>query len=606
MIRFLSNAVIFLGLAGVSLVTGSTAGAATPSFAGMCLSFVGNHNANGNAYTVTKAYFGNRNAPIKVRPAQENASATASFDVSVNRPMCLLKVMVGPGADNGPNQPSTSRGIGLEVWVPAPDNWNARYLGVGEGGYAGIPSVQDTGELSALGISALRAGEDGFLTVDSDDGHSVGGGADGSFAFRPNGKLNWPLLEDWAYRNLHMMVLTARDISRSFYGREPKFSYWSGGSTGGREGLMLAQRYPRDYNGIISAYPAINWPSFVPSIMWPQVVMQRDLGHPISPGKLDLVTRRAIAACDTLVAGKHDGFISDLASCHYDPTSDTKLLCPEAAAHSDSCLTQKEAVAVNKIWYGPTIDGKPISPGSANGFEPSLRLGHLWYGYNRGAILFNSPLTYGVGPAGVTPFTIGAHWLAIAADDPALADKSLKNGSTLVRDGWKQLDYTGDRSFVSVFIRSLQQFGSMNGTDSVDLREFHKAGGKIIHWHGLADNQIPVGGSVNYYERVSDAFGGFDNIKSWYRFFLAPGLGHGRSGASGLHPPVPGGNANDGFGINYAILPILEKWTEAGVAPDVIDVSTLDGEVGDRFWCPYPAHLAAHGTKPTFTCSVGP
>ncbi|MFS3135592.1 tannase/feruloyl esterase family alpha/beta hydrolase [Gluconacetobacter sacchari] len=583
---------------------GETAGK-TPSFQGRCSAFVGRHAAGGFDYTVTKAYFGGRNAAINVRPATDVGATGTAAAIPVTRDMCLLKITIGPGANNGPNEPSTSRGIGLEVWVPSPADWNQRYLGVGEGGYAGLPDVQDTNALSVIGQSALRAGEDGFLTVNSDDGHSAGGGSDGSFAFRPNGKLNWPLLEDWAYRSLHMMVLAAHDIARNFYGREPKFSYWSGGSTGGREGLMLAQRYPHDYNGIISAYPAINWPSFVPSIMWPQVVMNRDLGHPISPGKLELVTQRAIAACDTFIAGRHDGYISDLASCHYDPVGDTGLLCPESKGGSDSCLTKGEAVAVDKIWYGPTIDGKAISPGSDNGFEPSLSLGHLWYGYNRGVVLYNSPLTYGVGPAGVTPFTIGAHWLAIAAGDPALADRSLKSGSVLARDGWKTLGYSGDKSFSSVFIRSLQQFGSMNGTDSVDLREFYKASGKIIHWHGLADNQIPVGGSVNYYERVADAFGGFDNIQGWYRFFLAPGLGHGRTGAAGLHPPVPGGNANDGFGINYAILPALERWTEAGVAPAVIHVSRKDDAEGERFWCPYPAHLTVGGAKTAFTCSVG-
>ncbi|MFZ4834297.1 tannase/feruloyl esterase family alpha/beta hydrolase [Rouxiella sp. Mn2063] len=585
------NKLIYItGLLFCCLTSPIVATAAEQDFREKCLSYEGPDIGNQYPVISSHAYFVPKNSkmPLKIR---DRNTGELLKNQEIKSDLCLLKIILGPGAPGDKNMPSTSTGIGVEIWLPVPDEWNQRYIGVGQDGFAGGIEVKAADIVSEFGSSALRAAKDGYVSAAYDAGHAFKDGSNGSFGLRTDGSVNWPLLQDWAYRGLHGMTLAAKQAAQDFYGKKPKFSYWNGGSTGGREGLMLAQRYPADYNGIISAYPAINWPSFATGIMWPQIVMQQELGHPIEADKLDLVTQRAIRACDTTLTGQHEGYLSDIHGCNYNPLKDKDILCESITNTTKSCLSQKEALAVNKIWFGPTMDGNYIDPAKNNGVEKSLSLGHLWYGYNRGAILFNSPVSYGVGPAGITPFTIGAHWLSIVTQDPSLADNTFVNEKNPSRDGWKKLPYSGEYSYASIFIRSLQQFGSMNGTDSADLREFSALGGKIIHWHGLADNQIPVGGSINYYERILSSSGGLEQTRRFYRFYLAPGLGHGRTGAAGLNPPTPGGNSNDGFGINYALIPALEKWVEKGVAPESLTMPLQPGETSSRSWCLYPQHL---------------
>lgn len=564
---------------------------ASEDFRTQCLNYSG--PALGKNFPVTdlKSYFIKKGdyIPLKIRDVNSDQFARRK---NISADMCLLKMTLGPGFPGDVADPSYSKGIGIEMWVPSPNTWNNRYMGIGQGGFAGGNDVKDKTVLSAFGLSGFNAVTDGFLSASYDAGHGFIAVSNGSFGLQPNGAINWKLLQDWAYRGLHGMAEAAKKTSEDFYGKRPDYSYWNGASTGGREGLMLAQKYPKDYNGIISAYPAINWPSFAIGAIWPQIVMKQDLGYVISSKKLEWVTQKAITSCDTQLTSEHDGYISDIQSCRYDPLKDSSILCDsQHPKKSDTCLTLAEAHAINKIWFGPTIDGSYPNPEHSVGLEQSLALGHLWYGYNRGAILYNSPVSYGIGPAGDTPFTIGSHWLAITAADPSLADETFVNKKTLIRNHWKNLTYSGNYSFNSIFIRSLQQFSSMNATDNVDLREFEALGGKMIHWHGLADNQIPVGGSINYYSRVVDAFGGLKETQNFYRFYLAPGLGHGRTGASGLNPPVPGGDANDDFKINSALMLPLRKWVEEGVAPNNIETSNFKNEHSNRPWCLYPKKL---------------
>lgn len=517
--------------------------------------------------------------------------------------LCLVKLIVGPGNPGPADAPSTSSGIGIEIWLPARKSWNERYVGLGQGGYAGGEAYKSL-EQSALGDSwfgrnATSLLEQGYAISLSDDGHSYGGGRDGSFALNPDGSRNWPLIADWAYRALHVTAERAKTVIEAYYGEPPEYSYWNGGSTGGREGLMLAQRYPHDYDGIIVAYPAINWPRFVTGIMWGQVVMQNDLGAPIAEDKLIAVNEAAIAACDSTLTGQPDGFITDPAACRYDPLRDPDILCLDEGGknRSAACLTRTEAAAVNKIWYGPRIDGEMVPPDDDNGWSISLADGQLWYGYNRGSLLHNSPVSYDTGPAGLTPFTIGSDWLAIVMGDPAFTTPAFSNESGAGEDRWKEIGYTGNLSFASIMSKSLELFSSINGTDNPDLREFKAAGGKIIHWHGLADNQIPAAGSVHYYERVVEMMGGLDRTRDFYRFYLAPGMGHGVTGGPGVEPPVPGGIADNPIAPNNAMLPLLVDWVENGREPEEIVAVSDDSDNPHltRPWCMYPDKLTFDG-----------
>lgn len=150
--------------------------------------------------------------------------------------------------------------IRIEVWMPK-DAWNERYRGEGGGGYAG--------SISYGGLAAgIRAG---YATASTDTGHTASEG--GRFALNSDGTLNWQLISDFAERSLHEMAVKAKALINAYYGKAPKYSYWNGCSTGGRQGLMAVQRFPGQYDGLLIGAPAINWDRFIPAELWPQVVL---------------------------------------------------------------------------------------------------------------------------------------------------------------------------------------------------------------------------------------------------------------------------------------------------------------------------------------------
>src|SRR5262245_47435464 len=224
--------------------------------------------------------------------------------------------------------------IRIELWMPK-DTWNERYRGEGGGGYAGSISY---GGLA----SGIRAG---YATASTDTGHPASDG--GRFALNGDGTLNTQLILDFSQRSLHEMALKAKALINEYYGKAPKYSYWNGCSTGGRQGLMAVQRFPEEYDGLVIGAPAINWDRFIPSELWPQVVMKA-LGAPISNAKLNAVTNAAIAVCDA-GDGVADGVINDPRKCNYEPSAS---VC-KAGSDPASCLTAAEADAVRKIWSGP-------------------------------------------------------------------------------------------------------------------------------------------------------------------------------------------------------------------------------------------------------------
>ncbi len=224
--------------------------------------------------------------------------------------------------------------IVVEVWLPA--TWNERFEAVGGGGYAGAISWP------AL-ANALR---NGYTTASTDTGHNAATQQGGSFALNADGTLNTQLIEDFASRSLDEMTSKSQELIKTFYGVPSKYSYWNGCSTGGRQGLMLAQHMPAAYDGILAGAPAINWDRFVPAELWPQIAMKQEAGGPIAASKLNAATNAAIAACDSF-DGVMDGVLENPRSCKFDPVA---LQCPAGAASDGNCLTAGEVGAVRKIW----------------------------------------------------------------------------------------------------------------------------------------------------------------------------------------------------------------------------------------------------------------
>jgi feruloyl esterase len=417
--------------------------------------------------------------------------------------------------------------IGLPV-----TNWNGRFQGNGGGGFSG-------GNAGSLRGPVAR----GFAAGATDTGHE---GGSGSFALDADGRLNWQSIVDNAYLGIHDMTVVGKALTQAFYGKAPRYSYFVGGSTGGRQGLMEAQRYPDDYDGIVSACPAINWHRFLPADLWPQVVMV-SASNFMSKAKLDAATAAAVAACDGL-DGVKDGVIDNPARCTYDPQAlvGTKI--------GDETFTAADADVVRRIWEGP------------RGQDGSF----LWHGLERGSDLFALAGTAGTPPKG-RPFSIPLEWFQYFL---------LQNP----RWDWKKLTPAG---FELLWKQSVEQYGAVIGTDDPNLTRFRDRGGKLIIYHGLADQLIPAAGTIDYYQRVQQQMGGARKTSQFARLFLAPGVDHGFRGAG----PTP-------IGINEAMV----RWVEEGKAPDKLIAEKRDGSgkvIQTRPLFPFPQVATYKGSGST-------
>src|SRR5262245_11166223 len=204
-------------------------------------------------------------------------------------------------------KPSPDSHIEMELWLPA-ENWNGKFLAVGNGGWAG--SI----DLSAMAASLAR----GYATASNDTGHK---GGSGSFGLGHPEKV-----VDFAYRSMHEMTIQSNAIINAFYKRAPQLSYYNGCSTGGRQGLMEAQRYPEDFDAMVIGAPVYNHIRLHASQMEKQTEMLKDVSKILPTDKQTLINKAVVALCDAK-DGVKDGIVSDPESCKFDPST---LLCTES------------------------------------------------------------------------------------------------------------------------------------------------------------------------------------------------------------------------------------------------------------------------------------
>jgi pimeloyl-ACP methyl ester carboxylesterase len=436
----------------------------------------------------------------------------ASAPITGLPPFCEVSIVVAPA-------------INIEIWLPLPSAWNTRFKGVGGGGYAGT--------ISWTALAAAVA--TGYSTASTDTGHSAfapnNGLGGGGFALnQPADTLNWGLIKDFAERSELELARKGKAVAHAFYGTRPRFSYWMGCSTGGRQGWIMAQRHPEEYDGLLTGAPAFNWDRFIPAELWGEVVMNKEVGAPISLAKLNAVTNAAVAACaghsgDGTLAT--DGFLADPRLCTYDPA---QMSC-SAQPGNPNCLSSQETAAVSKIWDGPRDDkGR-----------------RMWFGLDRGANL--------AGLDGSFPFPIAAdHFAYWLHQNPGF--------------DWHTLT---ESSFVSDFFNSEAKFEEVIGTDSTDLDDFIERKAKNITYHGVADQLIFSRGTTNYFERLHKKYGD-RNVDKFARLFMVPGMGHCTGGAG---PNAFGNNSSSG-GLSvpsdpqHDIFQALVHWVEFGNAPDRI------------------------------------
>ncbi len=414
---------------------------------------------------------------------------------------------------------------------------------LGNGGYS-----------SAIAYSAMSDQlKRGYAAVATDTGHT---GDDPDFAAgHPEA------IVDWASRAVHTSINAAKSVVSDFYAQAVRHAYFWGCSTGGQQALMEAQRYPKDFDGVLAGDPGNNRTHLNAGFLWQFVENHRssDLSVIVPPEKLPLITEAVVKECRGKDGGApSDEFLTDPEVCGFQPA---ELLCKGADA--PDCLTQDEVDAMAAM-YGGAHDpktGDRIYYGWPKGSENSGRVVKTLPGWS----LYWADPAHPDRPARLN------FWRIWAFQDPNW--------------DWRTFDF--DAGMASVDDRLASTINAMNP----DLSAFRAAGGKLIQYHGLADPVVPPRESIDYYERVQEAEDGakpprVDASADFYRLFLAPGLYHCQGG--------PGPNVLD-------VQSALEKWVEQGVAPETIAATKYredkpaEGMMMSRPLCPYPKRAHYNG-----------
>lgn len=425
------------------------------------------------------------------------------------------------------------------IWIGLPlENWNGRFIGLGGSGFSG-------GHPSVL----ARAIPLGFAAATTDAGHAFADDSDearfaavesGAFALNADGRLDWNSVRNFAYLGIHDMTVAGKSITAAFYGVAPRYSYFTGCSQGGRQGLSEVQRYPEDYDGVLSGAPGINFAHFVPAGLWPQVVMNEL--QPVPQCKFEVARRAAITACDG-EDGIRDGLIGAPYECAFDPEP---LIGTETECGS---ITSQDAEVIRRIWDGPRRqDGS-----------------RLWYGLGHGtsfdfvARTGGTPLQSQSNPAFVSWFRY------FLAQNP---DWSAENLSAT--------------AFESLFEQSIEQYTDVIDTSQPNIAAFADRGGRTIIWHGSVDSAFAAAGTTQYVDSVRRELGA-RRTNEFLRYYVAPGVGHCRGGDG----PQPVG-----------LLEALMAWVERGQVPGAL-LSENRNENGEitrtRPLCPYPQRLRYRG-----------
>lgn len=454
--------------------------------------------------------------------------------------------------------PGWNDAVHVYVWLPLESyDWNGNFFALGGGGWA---AGREGGLVNSVAL--------GYASANTDAGHDIfddRAAANVEWALHAPGVVNLPLIHDFGYLALDDMTKMAKAVTKSFYGSAPKYSYWAGCSTGGRQGMVQAQRYPENYDGILSVAPTVNWATFVISEIWGQLLMNEMGVHP-PVCEFEAITTADVEACDEL-DGVRDGVVGAHAQCQFDPTVlvGTEIVC-NGKPHK---VSQAAADLAKAMWQGPTTaDGR-----------------REWYGMPHGAAfmipqfgpfggLMNTQCSAKAPTDAATcrgrPFVMAETWIQyFLKKDPSF------DVSTLTKE-----------DFFTLLHQSRQEWTSVIDTSNPDLSRFKTAGGKIIHWHGVADQLIPVNNSLHYYERVEalDA-----DVRDFYRYFEAPGVTH----CAGGNGPFP-----------VTAFDSLVDWVEHGKAPDRIEAvaRTKTGSI-TRPLCPYPLVAVYKGGDATEAAS---
>jgi feruloyl esterase len=397
--------------------------------------------------------------PSKIGPWYTNALHTmvGADPPAIVPAFCRVDVVVTP---------TPASNIGIEVWLPSPSAWNGKLLGTGNGGSGG-----------AIVYPSLMAGvAHGYATANTDLGTGAANVSDYTFGIR-----HPELVTDYAYRATHVMTTTARAIISAYYDSAPRFSYFSGCSTGGHQGLVEAARYPDDYDGIVAGDPDTSIEGTFAGA-WQYAAIHNEPGAYFPASKLPMIRRAVLAACDAL-DGLTDGVVDDPRRCHFDIST---LQCKSGDA--EDCFTAAQVSALARIYEGirNPRTGRIVFPGIEPGTE--------------GGPLGLEPLLTMPPAAGQPPHVGLARWAR----------------------SWNGPGFDWDRDFGAV----VEELGPQLSARA-DLTAFARHG-KLLMYSGWADPAEPPREIVAYFDAVQKQSGS----GSFSRLFMVPGMYHCAGGAN--------------------------------------------------------------------------
>lgn len=418
---------------------------------------------------------------------------------------------------------------GIRFAVALPENWTGQYLQQGGGGLNGTVA-EPIGAQAAGDRPALARG---FAVATSDTGHqSSGGGFDGSFMQDQQAAL------DFEFVAIGRLAVVAKQIVETYYGRPPAHSYYVGCSTGGREAMIMSQRYPLYFDGVVAGSPAIrtgysNLATRSVTVALNAVAPKDANGRPgpaLSDSDKKAVIAKLLEVCDAR-DGAADGMIFDALGCNFRPSD---LQCKGAKA--EGCLSPEQVAAIEKGFAGPKDSrGRQVYPG---------------FFYDTGIAAQGGGIPGLLNPG---PSPVGGPTTATTQNVDAEAATVENNPVARVGDSYSW----------------------------VNLDSFSSHGGKLIFYHGLSDPWFSAKDTIDYYQRMTAANGGESKVKDWSRLFLSPGMGHCGGGSAALDV--------------FDMLSASVNWVEKGQAPESVIATGRAFPGRSRPLCAYPAHAQYKG-----------
>jgi feruloyl esterase len=413
------------------------------------------------------------------------------------------------------SRPSRDSDIHFEVWIPAGDAWNGKFEQVGNGGFAGaIPAA-------SMAAAVAR----GYAVAGTDDGHRSADMTDAAWALGHDEKVR-----DYGWRAIRETTLAAKQLLRQFKGRTQTKSYFVGCSDGGREALMMAQRFPTSFDGIVAGAPAWTMTRLLTGGAVRGARINASEGH-LPPEALALLQGFVLRSC----AGGA-GYLEDPRNCKPDLDA---LKC--GARDSNDCLTDPQLAAARAI-YQDQID--PAGGG-------------LLYG-----VLPGAEAAKGSWDAWLTGTRVGEPSIGLRFTGNYLANMVMQD---------PHVDAASATASVADLARGERHFAPLMDAADPDLRAFKSHGGRLLQYHGWNDPAIPAGYSLEYRARVERAMGPLDGF---YRLYMVPGMLHCGGG------PAP-------TSVDWQT--VIEAWVERGIAPGVLTARDASG--GSQTLHPYGAAL---------------